>query len=365
MNAALLANIPEEFPRAVTSMVEKWEGLTIDDMFRSDVGYLGSNALRWALRLISGGTRFGPSTRGLVDTSPLDSFLRRVLETEDGVLHGIGESIRRGYVSALGVTTTSYPTGQSVTWIQGENVVGWEGPGQRGVPAELTVDHIRASCALPLLFPAVRLAGGWHGDGGVRLTSPLAPAIHLGADRVLAISTLLEPGRSAANIPARDYPPPATIIGVLLDSIFVDTLDRDAMDLRLMNQLLVGQPPSSRLVLRPVEVLLLRPSQDLCALAGEFESELPGAFRHIVRGLGTRETNRSDFLATLLFQPRYIRKVMEIGERDGRHRLNEIANFLGLPEPPPTAQTESLGSPVTAARSSNTSTMPIPAPMTV
>src|SRR5882724_13108404 len=110
MNAALLANIPEEFPRAVTSMVEKWEGLTIDDMFRSDVGYLGSNALRWALRLISGGTRFGPSTRGLVDTSPLDSFLRRVLETEDGVLHGIGESIRRGYVSALGVTTTSYPT---------------------------------------------------------------------------------------------------------------------------------------------------------------------------------------------------------------------------------------------------------------
>jgi NTE family protein len=167
-------------------------------------------------------------------------------------------------------------------------------------------------------------------------------------------------------MPARDYPPPATIIGVLLDSIFVDTLDRDAMDLQLMNQLLVGQPPNGRLGLRPVEVLLLRPSQDLCALAGEFESELPGAFRHVVRGLGTRDTNRSDFLATLLFQPHYIQKVMDIGERDGNHRLNEIATFLGLPDPVSAskARTESVADPVAASRSSIPSTVPASAPMT-
>jgi NTE family protein len=192
-----------------------------------------------------------------------------------------------------------------------------------------------ASCALPLIFPAVRLADGWHGDGGVRLVAPFAPAIHLGADRVLAISTLLGPGQSEAHLPPEKYPPPATIIGVLLNSVFLDTFDRDAMELQLLNRLLDGQPESVRLGHQPVEVLLIRPSQDLCALANDFKSELPRAFRHIVRGLGTHETNRSDFIATLLFQPGYIQKVMSIGEKDGNSRLHEIARFLGLPAPPP------------------------------
>jgi NTE family protein len=233
-----------------------------------------------------------------------------------------------------------------VTWVQGKNVAGWEGPSQRGIPTQLTVDHLMASCALPLIFPAVRLADGWHGDGGVRLVAPFAPAIHLGAGRVLAISTLLEPGHSEATLPAEKYPPPATIIGVLLNSIFLDTFDRDAMELQLLNRLLDGQPESVRLGHQPVQVLLLRPSQDLCALANEFKSELPGTFRHIVRGLGTHETNRSDFIATLLFQPGYIRKVMSIGEQDGERRLHEIARFLGLPVPSPAVSSGSPAKPV-------------------
>ncbi len=361
INAALLANIPEGFPRAVATLAEHWESITIDNVFRSDIPHLGSNLIRWGYRLISGGARLGPATRGLVDTAPLNAFLHRVLETEDGILHGVEENIRRGYLSALGITTTSYPTGQSVTWVQGDNVTAWQGPAQRGVPTALTVDHIMASCALPLIFPAIRLAGGWHGDGGVRLTAPLAPAIHLGADRVIAISTLLEPGASEANTPSQNYPPPATIIGVLLDSIFLDTLDRDAMDLRLLNQLVEGEPRSSQLGLRPVEVLLLRPSQDLGSLASEFESELPGAFRHIVHGLGTQQTNRSDFIATLLFQPRYIRKVMEIGEQDGDCRLNEIATFLGIPAPLSAELRVRSAAPIPASSSVDTVTVPRPA----
>ncbi|MBI4626783.1 MAG: patatin-like phospholipase family protein [Verrucomicrobia bacterium] len=351
INAALLANIPGGFPRAVPGLTRQWEGLAIEDVFLpDDVRDLCANVLRWGCRLVTGGAHHVPPTRGLVETSPLNAFLHRVLESEDGVLRGVDENIRGGHVSALGITTTSYPTGQSVTWVQGENVAGWEGPGQRGVPVAMTVDHIMASCALPLLFPAVRLAEGWHCDGGVRLTAPLAPAIHLGADRIIAISTLLEPGRSGANLPAREYPPPATIIDLLLSSIFLDTLDRDTMELRRLNQLLAGHPESSRPGLRPVEVLLFRPSQDLGLLAGEFESELPGAFRHIVRDLGTHEANRSDFVATLLFQPHYIRKVMQIGEQDGDRRLGEIAAFLGCPAPQPAVRTESPANPV-AARS--------------
>ena len=109
------------------------------------------------------------------------------------------------------------------------------------------------------------------------------------------------------------------------------------MELRLANKLLATHPERSKLGLHPMEVLLIRPSQDLSAMANEFQSELRGTFRHIVRGLGTHETNRSDFIATLLFQPLYIRKVMSIGEQDGNRRLAEIAEFLGLPAPPPPA----------------------------
>jgi NTE family protein len=348
INAALLASTSANFPDAVEELVKHWESLTMNEIFRTDFGHLGAKVLSWGLRLVSGGVRLGPSTHALVDTAPLNAFLHRALKTEDGVLRGIDENIRRGRLSALGITTTSYPTGESVTWVQGENAAAWEGPSQRGVPAQLTIDHLMASCALPLIFPAVHLADGWHGDGGVRLVAPFAPAIHLGADRVIAISTLLEPGHSEAHLPPEKYPPPATIIGVMLNSIFLDTFDRDAMELQLLNRLLDGQPESVRLGHRPVETLLLRPSQDLCALANEFKSELPGTFRHIVRGLGTHETNRSDFIATLLFQPGYIRKVMSIGEQDGNRRLHEIARFLGLPVPPPAVPSETPAKPGTA-----------------
>jgi NTE family protein len=237
-----------------------------------------------------------------------------------------------------------------VTWVQGQHEPEWRYPGRRGTAAELTVEHIMASSALPLVFPAASLGGRWHGDGGVRLTSPLSPAVELGADRIIAVSTLLERGASEADKPQESYPPPATVMGVLLDSIFLDMLDTDAMEIKRMNRLLAEHPRSKELGLRPVEVMLLRPSRDIGVIATEFESELPGAFRHLVRGLGSKETNRSDLLATLLFQPRYISRMIEIGEQDGYERRHEIAAFLGRPvQPAPPPARESAASAVSSA----------------
>jgi NTE family protein len=275
-----------------------------------------------------------PPLRGVVDTSPLRKFLHRVLDTPDGPLRGIDANIRRGRLEAIGITTTSYPTAESYTWVQGRNPPEWHYPGRRGVAAKLTVEHVVASSALPLIFPAARLGGLWHGDGGVRLISPLSPAVELGADRIIAISTLLEPGACEADRPQDAYPPPATVMSVLLDSIFLDALDTDVMELKRMNRLLAEHPKSQELGLRPVHAMLIRPSRDLGMIATEFESELPAAFRHLVRGLGSKETNRSDLLATLLFQPRYIQRMIEIGEQDGYERRHEIAAFLGLPVQP-------------------------------
>lgn len=330
INTALLANIQDEFPAAVERLAGHWESLTLEQVFRADLRALGTNTLRWFFRLISGGAHLLPTTRGMVDTQPLRKFLHRVLETEDGVLHGVAENIRAGRLSAAGILTTRYPTAQSVAWCQGAAVQPWSSTERCGIATPLTVEHIMASSSLPLVFPAAQLENGWHGDGGIRLTAPLSPAVNLGADRILAISTSIEPGRSEANRPTEDYPPPATVLSVLLDSVFVDMLDSDAAELRRLNRLITAHPKSRELGLRPVDAMVIRPTQDLSVIATEFENELPRALRHVIRGLGSRETNRSDMIATLLFQPRFIRKMIEIGERDGAQRVPEVAAFLGL-----------------------------------
>jgi NTE family protein len=330
INVAMLANTSDEFLRTTERLVALWENLTLDQVFRTQFRTLGPAVLKWAVRMAAGGTSSLPGVREVVDTTPLRNFLHRALETPDGLLRGIEANLASGRLSAVGFTTSKYPSGQSTTWVQGRDVVPWQHHGRCGVSTALTVEHIMASSALPLVFPAVRLPDGWHGDGGVRLTAPLAPSVYLGADRILAIATLASPSPSDTVAPFEDYPPTSTVLGMLIDAVFVDMLDADALAMRQLNQLIVEHPRGPERGQRPVDVLVIRPSEDLGTLAREFEAELPRALRQIFQALGSHKTDRSNILATLLFQPRYLRRVLEIGERDGVRRRDELAVFLGL-----------------------------------
>jgi len=331
INAAFLANSTDDFPRTVERLTSLWTNLTIDQVFRTDFATVGTNMLRWALRLTLGGAPLAPRTHGLVNTDPLRDYLRNAYGTTQGMLTGVETNLRNGRLKAVGITTTSYTTGETNTWVQGEDLKMWERPGRRSRPTRLSVEHVMASSALPLIFPAVEVDGSWHGDGGMGLIAPLSPALHLGADLIMAVSTRfprprIEPDRS---VPA-SYPPPASVVGVLFDTVFLDTLDHDALTVRRVNQFLARQPAGIEEGVRPVELLLQRPTQNLEHLAHEFETELPRAFRFATRGLGTRETSRAGLLATLMFAPGYIRRMIEMGERDGDQRRAEIATFLGL-----------------------------------
>jgi len=262
--------------------------------------------------------------------------LRRALDAPDGVLTGVAENIRQGRLRAAAFMTTNYATGQSVTWVQGEKPEMWERPLRRSVLTTLTTEHIMASCALPLFFPAIRVDEAWHGDGGIRLTAPLSPALRLGAERVFTISTRYQRSQAEADCPANyGYPPPATVIGVLLNAVFLDMLDYDELVMQRINRLVAHLPEEQRLGLRPVELLVVRPSQDLEALAVDYEQTLPRAFRHLVRGLGTLETSRAGLLATILFAPEYVRRAMEIGEQDAAARVPELKRFLAGSRPCP------------------------------
>ena len=345
INAAHLASHHGSFGQAVGELASLWERLTVEEVFRVDAPSLSWIGLRWVFQLLSGGVGGAVRVQGLVDTTPLRNYLSEVLHAVDGELTGIQYNLSVGRLKAVALSTSSYTTGQSLTWIQGQDLDDWTRPQRRSQQTVLTIDHVMASSALPLFFPAVEIEEEYFGDGGLRLSAPLSPAIHLGAEKILAISTRYNRTAAEARIPeVTGYPPPAQVLGVLLNSVFLDLLDQDALRLERLNHLLEKLPPGERDGLRPVKLLVLRPSVDLGRLANEFEPQLPKTFRFLTRGLGTRQTKSPDFLSMVLFQPDYIGRLIELGESDAESRAAEIDAFIraGAPstasdEPDPTA----------------------------
>ncbi len=332
INAAYLAARHEPFAAKVEALADIWRALRIDSVFRVDLRDLASRSVRWGGRLLSGGKYPMPPARSFVDTEPLHELLDGLLQAQDGEIGGIARNLDDGWLRAVALTASSYTTGQSVTWVQTCANCGidtWERPQRKSTACPLRVEHVMASAALPFFFPAIEIAGAWYGDGGIRLTAPLSPAVHLGATRIIAVSTRYARSREQADRPAiTSYPPPAQVAGVLFNAIFLDQLDGDALEMRRINDLIERLPESQRDGFRRIELLMLRPSIDLGQLANEYEPELPRAFRFLTRGLGTRETRSNDMLSLVMFQGDYVRRLIDLGEADASARLGEIRQFL-------------------------------------
>jgi NTE family protein len=331
INAAFLAAHRDSLAAASEDLVALWRGLSTERVLETGGFPLARNAVRWGRRLLAGGREVA-EPRGLVDPSPLRELLRHQLATVDGELVGIDHNLRRGTLRAAAITTHDYATNQAVTWVQGKPLAHWEQPSRRSAPARLTVDHVMASAALPFLFPAVRLGDGWYGDGGIRLQTPLSPAIHLGATRLLAISNRYLRSVDEARRPsAHGYPPPALIVGSVLTALFLDAIDQDALQLERINQLVARLPPAERGRLRPLRLVVIRPSEDLNRLAGELERTLPAGLRFLLHGLGTHQIERPTFLSILLFEPEFLARLIAIGERDGEAAVEQVAALLADP----------------------------------
>lgn len=329
VNAGHLAGHHGTFLQSIEELVWLWTELRAEDVFRVDPMSLGASSTRWALRLVSGGSHAAPRVQGLLDTAPLRKLLTEAFAAVDGELTGIDYNLHRGRLKAVAIMTTSYTTGQSIVWVQGKDIELWERPQRRSVKARISVDHIMASSALPIFFPAIRIGNAWYGDGGIRLAAPLSPALHLGASRVLAITTRFSQSFEEADEPEiTGYPPPAQIFGLMLNAVFLDLIDQDAVRLERVNRLVARLPESEREEMRPVQLMVIRPSEDLGRLAGNYEPRLPRTFRFLTRGLGTRETGSSDMLSMLMFQPDYLTHLVRLGERDAEARGDELLEFV-------------------------------------
>lgn len=329
VNTAALAAGPGTFRQSVEALDQLWRGLTVEQVFRADPVTLARSTAGWALRLVSGGSKGAPRVQGLLDTQPLRQLLAEALAPVRGEITAIDYNIARGKLKAVAIITTSYTTGQTVIFLKGTDIEPWVRPQRRAVEGPITIDTIMASAALPIFFPAIRIGGEWYGDGGVRLAAPLSPALHLGADRILAISTRHERSdeeSGVAKVPG--YPPPAQVLGVLLNAVFLDLVDQDALRLERLNRLLERMPEEDRNGLRPLRLLHVRPSGDLAELAARFEPQLPRTFRFLTRGLGTQEQRSPDLLSMLMFQPDYLGQLIDMGEQDAERMAPALEAFF-------------------------------------
>lgn len=329
INTGFLASHRGGLDDATRDLKEKWNELRSRDVMQSDPLTMGWMVLRWLATLASGGSRLSPRARSLVDNRPLEQYLSGLVDPER-----IQRNVEEQRLRAAAVTATSYQTGRTVTFVQGgEDLRMWRRPQREARREPLTLDHVMASAAIPLLFPAVRLSDGHYGDGSVRQTAPLAPAIHLGARRILAVSSRYPRNVEEAERPSvKGYPPVAQVAGVLANSSFLDTLETDARWLRRVNRLVSKIPEEERRRerLQEIDLLVLRPSRDLGRLAADYESELPRALRFLTRGLGTRESESPDLVSYLLFERGYLRHLMDLGERDAERQWSRLASFLGV-----------------------------------
>lgn len=329
INAAFIASHPGTFPEAIGSLSEFWRNLSIDQVYDADAGSLAQRALLWGFQFLTGGLSAAEPPKSIVDTAPLRRLLTRGFGSPGGGIAGIGENIRQQRLKALAITATNYTTGQAVTWVQGKNIEMWERPHRHSVMTEITVEQVMASTALPLFFPAVRVGDSWYGDGGIRQYAPLSPSLHLGAKCIVAVSTRHKPAPAeAGHVVSRGYPSVARILDVLMNAIFVDLLDQDLLGLERVNRLLESQPPEAASAVRLVKAFTLRPSVDLAEIAGRYEPRLPRSFRFLTRRLGTSKTGSYEWLSMIMFDPAYIRNIMEIGEADAHARRAELEDFL-------------------------------------
>jgi NTE family protein len=334
INAVALACAAQDFAAGAEALRHTWAQLKPDRIFRTGTLSLAATGSRWLRDLGGGGFLGGNSINYLLDHAPLRELLGQVLPMARMRRH-----LEAGRLRGVAVSATSYRHGTGVTWYEGSpEILPWSRTNRSGERARLTVDHVLASAAIPLFFPPVKVGDGFFGDGCVRMVYPMSPAIHMGAQRILTISVRQNPGETRPA-PASDRLPLSTIAGVLLNAVFLESIDTDLERLERVNRTLALVPPE-RLTgpdveLRQIPVLALRPSSDLGQLAVDEYHRFPGMLRYLLRGLGVTADNGVELLSHLAFEPIYIGRAMELGYRDTMARRDEVQAFLAG-EPVPT-----------------------------
>jgi NTE family protein len=336
INGAGLAMGCDDFPLATRVLAHIWANLRPQDIFRCDVLSQARNSVTWILDLSFGAVLGGGNAKSLLDASPLRHFLNRQLDCDR-----IQDNIKRGHVYAVAISATNYQSGKSYLFIQGaKGHPMWNRSRRVTLSTKITVDHICASAAIPLVFQPVSLktprGAAFFGDGCIRLQQPLSPVIRLGARKIFAIGVRghgLEHREEASD----SQPSLAQVLGVLFNVMFLDHLATDIEHLQRLNQLLIGGHLDQSKVeecekVRRLTPLLITPSVNLTDLAEQHQRDLPYLIQYFVNSLGRDAASCADLMSYLLFASRYTTDLIEIGYHDANERIDEIEEFLFSPD---------------------------------
>ncbi len=290
---------------------------------------------------------------GLLNTEPLERMVVRAIPWR-----GLRDNIRQGNVEAVCIAATQIASGRVAIFIENRDrrkLPMWTGdPMIVPRPTRLLPVHALASAAIPLLFPAVRVGRTYYADGGLRLNTPLAPALRLGADRVLVVALRQHMTRAheiaTSDTNIEDYASPLFLFGKVLNALLLDHLDTDLARMHVMNEILedgikaFGPDFTEKINevsirerghrFRTIHDLVIRPSRDLGVMAGEVLETMPEdrsrspLLRLAMRGIGGRRSSESDLLSYLLFDGEFLGPLTELGYLDAKAREEELVAFF-------------------------------------
>ena len=335
VNSVVLASKARRFKLAIAELERVWGAFRCHHVYRTDHWTMLKSSAHWMTALALGGLLVG-MPRSLLDNSPLRSLLSRNVR-----FPRISHAIDNGWVEALAVTAAGYGSARSIAFFEAAEHHGeWSRTRRHGKATRINLDHVMASVAVPMVFPPVRIGAEYFGDGAMRQATPLSPAVHLGADRILVIGIrdekLVEPSVDLRH--PDPFPSFAQIAGYMLDTLFMDGLYSDLERLTRVNQLLdsvsAGEDRSRFSSMRPIDTMLIVPSEDLREVASRYQQELPFAIRMLLRGVGGRSSGESRLLSFLLFERAYTEELIRLGYRDAMRVKDELLAFAtGEPVP--------------------------------
>jgi NTE family protein len=328
LNAATLAVNARNFSMGVQYLINTWKNFHANQIYRTDFIGVFNNTMLWLAGMIFSAIGINKLHRvSLLDNSPLVKLLEEMLPCEK-----IQENIDAGALRALSITAYGYGSGQSVTFYQGaKELVPWRRTGRVGVAMEINIQHLLASAALPFIFPATLIHREYFGDGTMRHTAPISPALHLGATSVLVIGvTANENIEQSERNDIGEYPSLARIAGHAMNSIFLDSMEVDLELVKKINDLVAIMPEEmrERADLRHVDVLAVSPSQPIEKIAERHAAELPWTIRLLLRMIGARQHSGATLVSYLLTERKFCRAVIDLGYQDALKRRDEIMGFL-------------------------------------
>lgn len=325
LNAAAIACYASNFHLSVKKLEQVWSKFSTDQVYRCSTGEVFGHLISRVGRMFQSETAHNPAA-SLFDNQPLRELIQQVVDFKK-----IDRQISRGYLRSLAVTASCYNNGHSISFFEGaESYTNWKRANREGVRTRLTAEHLMASAAIPLIFPAIELQHRFFGDGAIHQISPLSPPVHLGASKILVIG--VDQPHMEDHLHRHYVPSSATIAGHLLDTIFADTLNSDVERMQRINSTIkeLSKAGIEHPELRLVDTLIIKPQLDFNELAHRHFEKMPKAVRRLLGLVGVDQDTPSSIVSYLLFEKEYCNELISLGYQDARKREEDIHRFLEL-----------------------------------